>query len=39
MQVEISATFVLLVALANEFEIDIEEAIKQKFFVKDSKQE
>ena len=33
---EIADVFVLLSALANEFDIDIEEAVEKKFFKKDS---
>ena len=33
---EIADVFVLLSALASEFEIDIEEAVRKKFFYKDS---
>lgn len=36
---EIADSFVLLVALANEFDIDIEEAVEKKFFDKDQKRE
>ena len=34
---EIADVFVLLTALANRFEIDIEQAVVRKFFEKDSK--
>ncbi|TCS38968.1 hypothetical protein [Reinekea marinisedimentorum] len=34
---EIADTFVLLTALANEFEIDLESAVEAKFFQADSK--
>ena len=33
---EISDTFVILAALANQFDIDIEEAVQEKFFGKDA---
>lgn len=36
---EISDTFVLLVALANEFDIDIETAVESKFFGHDEQRD
>lgn len=36
---EISDVFVLLTALASSFDIDLEQAIKHKFFEKDAKRE
>ena len=39
LQEEIADVFVLLAALATEFDIDIEEAVVDKFFQKDSTRE
>ena len=36
---EVADTFVILVALANQFDIDIEEAVEGKFFGKDAQRE
>ena len=36
---EIADTFVVLAALANQFDIDIEDAIERKFFDKDAQRE
>lgn len=36
---EIADCFILLTALANEFDIDIEEAVEDKFFNKDQKRQ
>ena len=39
LEAEIADTFVVLVALADQFDIDIEEAVERKFFDKDAQRE